>query len=136
MKFKYNGKIYNVDITKYTRARSNTSNLHERVRDILKELYPLDQILEEFTLPGLKPALYADFFIPSQKLAVEAHGKQHVSYSKFFFKTKQKFYKAQRNDAQKIEWFHENNITLIGLYYDESPELWKHKILHRVTKRL
>lgn len=109
------------------------SGLHNKARQLLKEKYPNDRILEELVLPGTKTnnrksVLKADFFIPIRSIIVEVHGEQHVEFNNFFFKNKMEFYKAQARDRDKKSWCELNNFTLIELFHDESIEQWKEKI--------
>lgn len=131
MKFNYLNKQYSISLDKFAKPKNKCSKLHKTVRLLLKELFPFDILLEEFPLPGIKPKLYADFFLPSQNLAVEAHGEQHFKDNRFFFKNKQKFLLACNNDRKKIDWFYQNNIDLIALHYNESIDEWRTKIIQR-----
>ena len=96
--FGLDGREHNWNLTKskYRFGKKNCSKNHKKARSFLKNLFPHDIILEEVTLPGSvttsrKKPLYADFFLPSQKLLVEVHGEQHYTYNNFFYKTKQEF---------------------------------------------
>ena len=109
------------------------SGLHNKAKDLLKQLYPNDRILEELILPGTKTnnrksTLKADFFIPMRNIIVEVHGEQHVEFNSFFFKNKLDFYKARGRDKDKKKWCEINNLHLIELYYNESLEQWKDKL--------
>ncbi len=79
----------------------------------------MEIVLEEFALPGTKPKLYADFFLPSKRILYEAHGKQHTEHIRFFHKTKFDFVRAQYNDRIKADWCHKNDVTLIAIYEDD-----------------
>lgn len=109
------------------------SALHNKAKEILKERYPNDRILEELVLPGTKTTnrkstLKADFFIPVRGLIVEVHGQQHTEFNNFFFANKMEFYKAQARDRDKKSWCELNNFTLIELFHDEPIDQWKEKI--------
>jgi very-short-patch-repair endonuclease len=109
------------------------SGLHNKARQLLKEKYPNDRILEELVLPGTKTdnrksVLKADFFIPVRSTIVEVHGQQHTEFNNFFFKNKIEFYKAQARDRDKKHWCELNNFELIELFHNESIEDWRQKI--------
>ena len=109
------------------------SGLHKKAKDILKEKYPNDRILEELVLPGTKTdnrksTLKADFFIPVRSLIVEVHGQQHTEFNNFFYANKIEFYKAQARDRDKKRWCEINNLELIELFHSESTEEWRDKI--------
>lgn len=133
-------KIIGLDDKEYTWIPSNNivdtekrSGLHNKARQLLKEKYPNDRILEELVLPGTKTntrksVLKADFFIPVRKLIIEVHGQQHTEFNNFFFANKMEFYKAQARDKDKARWCEINDFTLIELYHNESIEDWRDKI--------
>jgi hypothetical protein len=109
------------------------SSLHIKARELLKEKFPNDRVLEELVLPGTKTqsrksTLKADFFIPMRNLLVEVHGEQHLEFNSFFFKTKLDFYKAQARDKDKKRWCELNKFTLLELYHNESIEEWRDKV--------
>jgi hypothetical protein len=109
------GKEYKWSTYKYHSGNDNkTSKLHKQCREVLKDVFPLDRILEEVYLPGTG-TLYADFYIPSKNLIIEVHGIQHYEYNTFFFKTKMEFYRAQGRDRKKIEWCNLNDIDITVL---------------------
>lgn len=133
-------KIIGLDGKEYSWIPSNNivdtekrSSLHNKARELLKEKYPNDRVLEELILPGTKTnnrksTLKADFFIPVRSLIVEVHGEQHTTFNNFFFKNKIEFYKAQARDRDKKSWCELNNFRLIELFHNESIEDWREKI--------
>ena len=133
-------KIQGLDGKMYSWIPSNNivetekrSGLHNKARQLLKEKYPNDRILEELVLPGTKTenrksTLKADFFVPTRSLIVEVHGSQHTEFNNFFFKNKMEFYKAQARDKDKKRWCEMNEFSLIELFHNESIEEWRIKI--------
>lgn len=120
MIFIYNNKEYKIDIAKFARRKKgNSSKPHRELKDKLKEKYSLDIIVEEFPLPGLKPKLYADFFLPNRNIIYEIDGRQHYEYVPFFHKNKLAFAKAKARDKRKEDWCYQNDITLIRINYDK-----------------
>lgn len=113
----------------------NKSALHNRVRDVLREIFPYDIIMEEVELIGSRTSkkreLTADFYIPNRSLIIEAHGEQHYAYNSFFYKNKYEFLKAQTRDRDKELWCAQNNIRYISLSYKDKPEIWRNQIEHR-----
>lgn len=109
------------------------SQLHIKIRNLLREMFPFDIIIEETLLPGSnrflkKKELTADFYLPTRSLIIEAHGEQHYSYNSFFFKNKYEFAKAQRRDLDKKDWCKMNNITLIELKHSDDLDTWRNQI--------
>ena len=107
----------------------NRSDLHISCRELLREIFPYDIILEEILLPGSnrearQSLLYADFFLPNKKLIVEVHGKQHYEYIRHFHKTKLNFRKSIARDNDKIEWCELNNFSIVILPYN-NIDSWK-----------
>lgn len=111
---------------------NNASSLHERVKNLLIELFPCDVILEEVSLPGTATnqhdMLRCDFFLPSRKLLVEIHGEQHYKYNTFFFQNKLAYYKAKGRDISKRKWADINQFTMIELVYNETEDEWRSRI--------
>lgn len=129
----FDGRIYNLQLNKKTRGKC--SDLHKRARFLIKEIFPLELVFEEITLPGSKThsnsLLYLDFLLPSKAIGIEVQGQQHIEYTPFFHGNKQSFGKSQNRDNVKEEWCELNNIILIQLPYNESNEEWKLRIVNR-----
>lgn len=105
------------------------SELHLRIRKVLKELFPMQKLLEETPLPGTgKPGLYADFYLPQLKLMVEAHGRQHFEYVHHFHGDFGGFIKSKKRDANKSEWCRINKISLAVLSYAENEDEWRQQV--------
>ena len=105
--------------------------LHIQAREILYELFPTMQILEEVpikTRPNQNQFL--DFYINKIKLAVEVHGQQHYKFNSLFHASAQDFLKQKKMDQDKKEWCELNNITYIELPFNEVKE-WKKTIIQR-----
>lgn len=132
----FDGKHRNWALHSFT-GKKNASALHVQVRKLLKELFPYDRIAEELTLPGSDKAkngtLYADFFVPSQNLIVEAHGIQHYEFNSHFFKDEKEFQAAQRRDRIKEDWCELNDLLFVELAYKETEDEWRQKIISRIT---
>lgn len=105
------------------------SQHHLRARNLLKSLFPTDQILEEVPLPGTR--LRADFYLPMRKLAIEVHGEQHYKFIQYFHGSKKGFLRAKKNDQDKILWFQNNNIQVVELPYTETDNEWRRRIQRR-----
>ena len=118
------GKIHSWPL-KYAKGARQTSKLHAKVREFLKNKYPTYQILEEVKIPGSR--LRLDFYIPGLKMAVECHGEQHYKYNSMFFSDKLSFYRAISRDKSKEQWCVDNGITLIILNFNESIDEWQAK---------
>lgn len=116
--------VYNDD----TRVKSD---LHLSTRLLIKELYPIEMILEEVSLPVYHESnriLYADFLLPKRNIMIEVHGEQHYNFNSFFYKNKFEFAKAKMRDKLKKEWCELNNIRYIELAYNESIDEWRTKL--------
>lgn len=103
-----------------TRARSQG---HLRMRELLRELYPTDSILEEVSLPGI--GLYADFYLPQRKKMVEVHGEQHFKYVPHFHGNPQGFAESKVRDKNKEEWCNINGIEYVAVKDSDDDEIWK-----------
>ena len=127
------GREYSWNPSAKQSKTKNRSNLHVKARDLLKQVFPYDRILEEVTLVGTnngtrKGTLRADFFIPNRNLIVEVHGEQHFKFNGFFFKDKLSFFKAKARDKDKKEWCRINSIEIVEFNYDEGIDEWRTKV--------
>ena len=127
------GKEYSWTPARNQARSKERSNLHDKAKKLLEEIFPFDRILEEVSLPGSKTSirksvLRADFVVPNRNLIVEVHGEQHFKYNSHFFKNKMNFYKAQARDKDKVEWCNLNDITFVALKYNEDIYEWRSKI--------
>jgi|TARA_A100001201_G_scaffold16464_2_gene19496 hypothetical protein len=108
------------------------SKLHLAARNILIEMFPTVQILEEVLIPITRNERgYLDFYINTLKLAVEVHGQQHYKFNSLFHTSAQDFANQRKKDRRKQEWCEYNNITYLELPYNESIEEWKTRIVQR-----
>lgn len=127
------GKEYPWTIS--TQKRKGCSEGHLKARILLQELFPLDVVFEEVTLPGSKTAknglLFADFYIRSRDLIVEVQGQQHTEHIAFFHETKAQFFESMVRDRVKREWCELNGITLIELPVSETVDEWRSRIESR-----
>lgn len=130
------GHEYKFNFSHNSRTSSNPSKYHSLARELLKSLFPLDNIYEEVSLPGTKvgvtgKTLYADFFIPQQKLVVEVQGEQHYSFIPFFHENKLEFYKSKARDEAKKEFCKINEFSIVELPYMENEDEWRTRINNR-----
>lgn len=114
-----------------TKATLNKSSLHIRARNLLYDMFPTMQILEEVSIPVRKSeVLYLDFYIPLKKICIEVHGEQHYKFVQFYHNTILGFIKAKKRDSDKKEWCDTNSIIYVDLPYDETDDKWRERILN------
>lgn len=105
---------------------------HLLARTLLKQIFPLDMIVEELELPGTKERfkrnLYADFFIMRPRLIIEIHGQQHYTYTPFFHSSLQDFIESKKRDLRKKDWCDLNGFTYVELSDKEDLDEWERKI--------
>lgn len=101
------------------------SKIQYECGQLIKEKYPHDTILEEFTVP--KHGIIIDFFLPVAKIAFEIQGRQHEEYVPFFHKSKKGFKDAVSRDSKKKEFCLKNDINYISVQSTEELRriLWK-----------
>jgi hypothetical protein len=119
------GNEFNMTLTGLTAKSSlnNKSSFHLLARNLLKDIYPTLQIIEEVSIQIRKSeTLYMDFFIPLNKKCIEVHGEQHYKFTPFYHRSKIDFLKQQKRDREKIEWCYINNIQYIELPYDKQED--------------
>lgn len=125
------GREYSIQPLDYIRSNDDTKNKssgHLLARNILKELYPGEWILEEVPLKINKSTLYADFLIKRHNLVIEVQGKQHKEFNAFFHKTIENFRESKKRDIQKQNWCEINGFTLIELYDGETEDEWRKRL--------
>lgn len=128
----FNNKTHNWPPIGYTTKANDTrprSKYHIRARELIKQLFPLDMVLEEVPIPS--SLLKFDFVLPNRRLCLEIQGEQHYTYNSFFFASKSEWMAAQRNDRLKEEWCQNNNIRLVLLPYDKDNDEWEKLIRQR-----
>lgn len=83
-----NNEIHSWKLSGYVVAANQTrprSKLHLAARELLTELFPTVQILEEVLVPITRnERSYFDFYINTLKLTIEVHGQQHYSFNSLF----------------------------------------------------
>ncbi len=104
------------------KLHTNKSGLHNRAREVIEKVYPNSRYYEDITIPGFKPALFADFFIPSLKIMIEVNGEQHYKFTPRFHTNRMAFFKAVQRDKKKAEFCEKNGIRLIILDYNNQHE--------------
>jgi len=130
-----NNESNNWNLQGYVTKANDTrprSKLHLKAKNLLVELFPTVQILEEVAIPITRnERLFFDFYINTLKLAIEAHGEQHYKFNPLFHTSAQDFAHQRKRDARKKEWCEYNNITYVALPFNEKVEEWKSRILQR-----
>ena len=115
---------------RHDQQEANKSQGHLAARQLIKELYPTLQILEEVHIPITKSEYgFLDFYLPLLRLAVEVNGGQHYKFNAHFHKDHRDFLYQQRRDKNKREWCSINNIKLVELDSTKDSRLWKQQIL-------
>ena len=105
------------------------SGLHLKCRELLAELYPTIQVLEEVPInPKRGITLYLDFYLKLLNVAIEVHGEQHYKFTPHFHQTQAGFIKYKQNERLKKDWCTRNGITLIELPFNEEINEWKQRI--------
>jgi hypothetical protein len=108
----------------------NKSSYHLTVRNLITEIYPTLQILEEVPIQLRRnETLYLDFYLPLKKTCFEVHGEQHYKFVPFYHSNILNFLKSQKRDREKQEWCEINNIKYISLPYNNETE-WRNSIVN------
>lgn len=107
----------------------NKSQPHLKARQLLSQIFPTLQILEEVPITVRKSeTLYLDFYLPLIKTCVEVHGEQHYKFISFYHNNMLSFLKAKKRDQEKAEWCEMNGIRHIVLPYNEDENQWQIRI--------
>lgn len=114
-----------------SKNQQNKSSLHIKARDLLVELFPTLQILEEVPASIRKSEmLYLDFYLPLKKYCIEVHGEQHYKLVSFYHQNLIGFLKSKKRDNDKKEWCELNSIKYIELPYNEDEKKWRERIIN------
>lgn len=119
------GRTHNWSLTGYiAKGRvKNKSSLHLQARELIKDIFPTFQLLEEVPIPLRKSEiLYLDFYLPLAKIGIEVHGEQHYKFIPFFHQTKLNFIRHKKRDREKKIWCENNEITLLELPYNQTDK--------------
>lgn len=115
--------------------KSSASKGHKSAVSIIKSEFPGTVIHEEVAIKISdkdKSKQFLDLYLPFYSLVIEYHGRQHFEYVKHFHKNKRGFLKAQHRDRQKKLWCDINNLELVELFYNESEDSWREKIVRAI----
>lgn len=135
-------KVYDLDnnlstlsLKGYSLTNNETrprSELHLLARKVIREYYPLTEIVEELAIPIRRgQTAYLDFFLPQYSLCVEVHGEQHFRFCEFYHKNQMGFLQHKKRDRDKRTWLEINNIKLVEFNYNESGTEWRSKLSGR-----
>lgn len=122
------GREYHIQPLDY--ISNNTigkSKGHLLARQILKELYPGEWLLEEIPARVGKQTLYVDFIIKRWQIAVEVQGPQHTEFVQHFHGTQAGFRESIARDQQKRMWCETNQFILTELPYGEE-DVWRKRL--------
>lgn len=126
-----NGNKSQLKLTGHTigiQNRDSRSKYHLAARQLLKEIHPTLQILEEVDIKiRCGTTLYLDFLMPLLRQCIEVHGEQHYKRIPFFHPNKLDFLQQLKRDREKQEWCEINLIDFVVLKYDEIDE-WKDQL--------
>jgi hypothetical protein len=98
------------------------SKIQFKTKQFLKQYWKNHVVYEEFPVYGSR--LKVDILNATKKIAVEVHGPQHSSYSKFFHgESRLNYLKSIKRDVQKEKWLELNGIFLVEVYDFEVNQL-------------
>jgi len=123
MKFVVDNKEYKI-LHKNNKTRKHSS-LHNKTKQLLKELFPYETVWEEVKIP--KHKLYVDFILPSLKIAIECQGRQHTQYVSFFG-NKIDYLRSLSRDKLKRDLLEQNGFLVLEFFENEDITIWKKKL--------
>lgn len=108
---------------------TNKSSFHIQARQLITQLFPTLQILEEVPIPLRRnETLYLDFYLPLKKMCIEVHGEQHYNFVSFYHHNILNFFRSQKRDREKEEWCNLNGIRYIVFPHYEDDTQWTERI--------
>ena len=110
------------------------SNLSDKIKIILKELFPHYRLEEEYFVSYKGQKLYFDFYLPDFSLFIEVQGKQHCKFIEHFHGTRENFLASRKRDNMKIDYVDENEKNLLIINEEAGNKMTKGKLLSLVGK--
>ncbi len=122
--FNIYGKTVSKNVSQYVIDwdGQSLSKIQFKTKQFLKQYWKNHVVYEEFPVYGSR--LKVDILNATKKIAVEVHGPQHSSYSKFFHgESRLNYLKSIKRDVQKEKWLELNGIFLVEVYDFEVNQL-------------
>lgn len=124
-----------------TTYRKNSSKIHKKIGDILKEssLFSNYKIYQEYHVSKINSEYKSnrekfDWVILDLKLIIEAHGKQHYEFNNHFYKDMSEFIAQQERDELKRQAAIDAGFTYIVIKYNELKILNEDLIYNRMLE--
>lgn len=126
-----NGEETKVDVSasKYPEKKHNVNSREYLVGQMVRDLYPFDNVLDQFKIPGSR--MTVDFFLPKRFIAIEVQGQQHQENVPLFHGSKRdtKFQKQTSRDISKSSWCYMNDISLIEIFPKDTEKEINDKLI-------
>lgn len=131
--FSINGNFVTTDIRQSTYPIKvvSRSRFQHKVGEILQEIFPFSDILEDFCIPESR--LSVDFFIPKKRIVIEVSPREtHAEHTDFFHGSKfnSNFPNQMKRDSNKANWAEINKFDFIEI--SDETELY---ILDNIRKK-
>lgn len=103
-------------------SANSRSKLQFRVKQLLKVIWSVDVVFEEFPVFGSRMKI--DFYNGTRKIAVEVNGPQHDKVIPFFHgDSPTGFVKSVKRDLDKANWCVKNGIRLVEVIESDLKDL-------------
>lgn len=112
------------------------SNLHCKVLNVLKEIYPLQIIKEEEFIKVNNKKLFIDIYLPKLGIMVECDGIQHFEFVSRFHKDKWDLWGQKLRDEEKDIWCQKNNKILLRFSYKEESSIDKDYVIRKIREKI
>ncbi len=108
------------------------SKIADAVYEILKELFPMSNIIKEYYIRYKGQRLFFDYYIKGLGILIEVQGQQHFKYVKHFHGSIESFRAHKYRDNLKKEFVEENRGLTLVFFYDEKDKIDKELVLNRI----
>ena len=85
----------------------------QRIKELLKELFPYYRIVDEYFVSYKGNKLYFDFYIPELNILVEVQGQQHYNFVEHFHGTALGFTQSKKRDRLKLDYAEEHELQVV-----------------------
>lgn len=108
------------------------SKIANELYDVLKQLFPYDDVVSEHYVYYKGTRLFFDFYLRKLGILFEVQGAQHFKYIRHFHGSIEAFREQKRRDNLKLEYIAENSPLTLVYFYDTIDSITKELVMQRI----
>ena len=110
------------------------SKIANALYDVLKQLFPYDDVVSEHYVYYKGTRLFFDFYLRKLGILFEVQGAQHFKYIRHFHGSIEAFREQKRRDNLKVEFVQNSFILTLVYFYDKIDNITKELVMQRIYK--